>query len=326
MPVVDHIAISSNFYGAFSVSTNGVLAYARSAATADLVWFARDGRRMGVAAPRGAYADFRLSPNGRDLAVAEVEPHSQLPDLRLLDLVRGTNSRLTMSPATDASPVWSPDGTHIVFRSNRENVHDLYMRAPNGNGDDEPLLKTASAKYPTDWAGQSIVYHSNNAQTRFDLWAVSMQHPDQPRPLLRSEYDEVQGQISPDGRWLAYTSNVAGRFDVYVEPLLDKGQRWQVSVGGGSDPRWRGDGKELFYIAPDGTLMAVDAGASPNLDPGPPRALFPLHDLSVQPPYLSAYNVDRDGQRFLVRVPVGSLQALPLTLLVHWSPTAAVSR
>jgi eukaryotic-like serine/threonine-protein kinase len=326
VPLVDQIATSSSFYGAFSASANGVVAYAHNAATAELVWFGRDGRRLGVAAPKGAFADFRLSPNGRYLAVADVDPHTQLTDLRLLDMVRGTNSRLTMSPATDASPVWSPDGTRILFRSNRENVHDLYVRAANATGDDELFLRTAAAKYPTDWTSQYIVYHSGDPRTRFDLWAVPVGHPDQPRPLVRSEYDDIQGQVSPDGRWLAYTSTVAGRLDVYVQPLSEKAQRWQVSVAGGSDPRWRADGKELFYIAPDGTLMAVDTGADSNFDPGRPRSLFHLSGVSAQPPYLSVYNVDADGERFLVRVPVGSLQTLPLTLLVHWSPAAQLSR
>jgi eukaryotic-like serine/threonine-protein kinase len=321
VPVVDRIATSSNFYGAFSASANGVLAYATSAAMAELIWFARD-----VAAPRSAYADFRLSRNGRHLAVAEVETHTQLTDLHVIDLVRGTNSRLTTSPATDASPVWSPDGTRIVFRSNRERVHDLFARAANGSGNDELLLNTPAAKYPTDWTSQFLVYHTIDPRTRFDVWAVPVGDANQARPLLRSEYDEVQGQISPNDRWIAYTSNVAGRLDVYVEPLAEKGQRWQVSVRGGSDPRWRGDGNELFYIAPDGMLMAVDTGSDSNLDLGRPRPLFHVSDVSAQPPYLSVYNVDAGGERFLVRVPVGSLQTLPLTLLVHWRPTAHISR
>jgi Tol biopolymer transport system component len=328
VPVVDHIATSSNFYAAFSASANGVLAYATSAPTAELVWFSRDGRRLTEAAPRGAYADFRLSPDGRHLAVSEVEPHTQLTDLRLIDMQRGSNSRLTMSPATDASPVWSPDGTRIVFRSNRERVPDLFVRAANGSGDDEPLLKSAAPKYPTDWTpdGQFIIYHSSDPRTRFDLWAAPVDHPDQPRPLVRTAYDEMQGQISPNGRWLAYASNMAGRFDVYVEPLFHKGRRWAVSVAGGFDPRWRRDGRELFYVAHDGTLMAVDPGTGPNFDPGRPRPLFRVSDVSSQPPNLSAYDVDAGGQRFLVRLPVGSVQSLPLTLLVHWSPTTHLSR
>jgi dipeptidyl aminopeptidase/acylaminoacyl peptidase len=132
--------------------------------------------------------------------------------------------------------------------------------------------------------------------------------------------------LSPNGRWLAYTSNLAGRLDVYVVPLFDKGQRWQVSVAGGSDPKWRADGKELFYIAADGMLIAVDTGSESNFAPGLARPLFRLSYLSFQPPHMSVYNVDAGGERFLVRVPNGSLQTLPLTLLVHWSPTIQLSR
>jgi len=326
--LVDRIATSSSFYGAFSTSGNGVLAYATNTSTAELVWFARDGRRLGVASPRGAYADFRLSPDQRHVAVAEVEPHTQLTDLRLIDLIRGSNSRLTTSPATDASPVWSPDGTRLVYRSNREKVHDLYVRGADGSGGDEPLLKSAAAKYPTDWTpdGQFLVYHTSDPRTRFDLWAVPVDHPDQPRPLVRTEYDEVQGQVSPNGRWLAYTSNLAERLDVYVEPLFAQGPRWQVSVAGGSDPRWRRDGKELFYVARDGTLMVVNTGPEEAFDPGRPRPLFRLAGFSTQPPYLSAYDIGAGGQRVLVRVPIEPMQTTPLTVLVHWSPNPPASR
>jgi Tol biopolymer transport system component len=324
VPITDRVATSSNFYGAFSASFNGVLAYATNTSAAELVWFGRDGQRLGVAAPSGAYVDFRLSPDGRHLAVAEVEPHTRLPDLRLIDLIRGTNTRLTTSPATDASPVWSPDGMRIVFRSNRESVHDLYVRAANDSGDDELLLKSDAAKYPTEWTldGQFIVYHSTDARTGFDLWAALVGRPDRPRLLVRTEYEEMQGQVSPNGRWLAYTSNFSEHLDVYVEPLFQKGRRWHVSPSGGSDPRWRRDGEELFYVALDGMLSAVNIGSGSNLDPGQPRPLFRLADSSQQvAPYLSAYDVDARGERFLVRVPLGSVQTLPLTVLVHWSPT-----
>ncbi len=326
--IVGRIATSSNFYAAFAASANGVLAYATNASAAELVWFGRDGRRLSVAAPRSVYADFRLSPDERHVAVAEVEPHTQLTDLRLIDLNRGSNSRLTTSPATDASPVWSPDGTRLVYRSNRERVHDLYVREADGSGEDESLLKSAAAKYPTDWTpdGRFLVYHTADPRTRLDLWAAPVDHPDQARPLVRTEYDEVQGQISPDGRWLAYTSNLADQLDVYVEPLFAQGRRWQVSVAGGSDPRWRRDGKELFYIARDGMLMAVSTGAEASFDPGRPRPLFRVAGHSPQPPYLSAYDVGAGGQRFLVHTSLESMQTAPLTVLLHWSPNARPSR
>jgi len=324
--IVDGIATSSNFYGAFSASTNGVLAYATKAFAAELVWMGRDGKRLSVVGPRSGYVDFRLSPDGRYLAVAEVDPHSGRPDLRLADIVRGTNVRLTTSPADDASPVWSPDGTRIVFRSNRESVLDLYMRSANAGGADELFLKTPLAKSPTDWsrAGNFIVYQVVDDATRYDIWAAPIAPPHTPRPLVRTPFDEMQGQISPDGRWLAYTSNQSSRLEVYVQPL-GSDTRWQVSVDGGSDPRWRADGKELFYLARDGRLMAVDVTTHPSFDAGPPRGLFRISDAAVIPPYTSAYDVDASGQRFLVRMPLESLQTQPLTVFVNWSPLPRTS-
>jgi eukaryotic-like serine/threonine-protein kinase len=326
--IVDRVATSSNFYGAFSASNNGVFAYATSASVAELAWLGRDGRRLGVAAGPGRYVDFQLSPDSRYVAVAEVEPLSDRSDLRLVDLVRGANLRLTTSPATDASPVWSPDSARLLFRSNRESTHDLYVRPAAGGGEDQLLLKTSAGKYPTDWSpdGSFVVYHVNGERTHHDVWAVPIEHPDEPRPLVQTEFDEMQGQISPSGRWLAYTSNQSSRFQVYVQPLQADGRKWQISTDGGSDPKWRADEKELFYIGRDGRMMSVDLSAVAAFDPGTPRSLFPLRDFAVAAPYLSAYDVQRDGQRFLVRVPIEDLQTHPLNVLVHWSVPDRITR
>jgi eukaryotic-like serine/threonine-protein kinase len=317
VPIVDRVATSTNFYGAFSASNNGVLAYATRASRAELVWMGRDGSRLGGAIGAGEYIDFRLSPDGRYLAVAEVEPYSGRSDLRLVDFARGANLRLTTSPATDASPVWSPDGARLIFRSNRERDHHLYVR-PTIGGKDQLFLKAGGAKYPTDWSpdGTVVVYHSSHAPTRHDIWAVPLDHPDRARPLVQTEFDEMQGQLSASGRWLAYTSNQSSRLEVYVQPVHPDGRRWQVSTAGGSDPKWRADEKELFYIASDGWLMAVDMTG---VEPGKPRPLFRLHDVSTVSPFLSAYDVQRDGQRFLVRMPIEEIRTHPLNVLVHWT-------
>ena len=319
--LVDHVATSSNFYGAFSASSNGVLAYASSTSQAELAWMGRDGRRLGLVAGPGRYVEFHLSPDSRYLAVAEVEAHSDRADLRLLDLVRGANLRLTTSPATDASPVWSPDGTRLAFRSNREQIHDLYIRPAAGGGEDQLFLKTSAAKYPTDWSpdGSFVVYHTNGKRTQHDVWVVPVDHPDQPRPVVQTEFDEMQGQISRSGRWLAYTSNQSSRYEVYVQPWQPDGRKWQISTDGGSDPKWRADDKELFYIARDGRLMSVDLSTVPTFDPGTPRPLFPVPDSAPVAPFLSVYDVQRDGQRFLVRVPTEDRQTHPLNVLVNWS-------
>jgi dipeptidyl aminopeptidase/acylaminoacyl peptidase len=145
----------------------------------------------------------------------------------------------------------------------------------------------------------------------------------EPRPLVRTGYDEVQGQISPDGRRLAYTSFItANKPEVYVQPLDGHGDGWEISVGGGSDPRWRSDGSELFYLRPDGMLMAVPLRAHGTFAPGTPQPLFRLSGVTVSPPYISAYDVDPSGQRFLVRLPLQDPQTEPLTVLLHWKVPA----
>src|SRR5262249_16000952 len=154
------IAGSSNFHAAFSTSQTGMLAYASRAASAELVWFDRTGARIGTVGAPAEYVDFRLSPDGQQIALSEVHPQTHRPDIRVLDLVRGANLRLPSDAATDASPVWSPDGSQIVFRSNPAGLHDLYLKPANGAARTVPVLKTPYGKYPTDWTpdGRDIVY------------------------------------------------------------------------------------------------------------------------------------------------------------------------
>jgi Tol biopolymer transport system component len=321
-PIVADIATASSFYSAFSVSGD-VFAYASRSGFATLAWLGRDGRQLGAALAPGNYVDFQISRDGRYVAVAQIDQHVEFPNLRIVDLKRGTNLVLTTSPATDASPVWSPDGTRIVFRSNRELEHDLYVQSANGGGEAR-FLKTPTAKYPTHWSpdGKFVVYHSFDDETRFDIWAAPVDHPESRYPLVRTKADETQGQISPNNKWLAYTSNISSRLEVYVQLMTDDGRKWPISVDGGSNPKWSADSRELFYLAPDNRLMSVDvaAAAGAGLEPGTPRALFSLSDVSITRPFLNRwYDVDPTGTRFLVRIPAATVQTAPLTVLVHWS-------
>jgi serine/threonine protein kinase len=323
VPVAEGVGGSSSFYGAFSASNTGVIAYASSASQAEVDWFDRSGTKRAVAAARSRYVDFRLSPDARRIALAEVEPHTGRPDVQILDLLRGHKLRLTFSRSTDASPVWSPDGSTVVFRSNRDGVHDLYLHASGGTGDDQLFLHTDSAKYPTDWApdGSYIVYHANS-QPGWDIWMAPVSpRREEPRPLVQTEFDEAQGKVSPDGHWLAYTSfKTSDRPEVFVQAIKGEAHQWQISVAGGADPHWRGDGSELFYVQPDGMLMSVSMRLHGTFDPDRPRALFRLPGIRIGAPYFSSYDVDPSGKRFLVRVPLESARTRPFTVLVNWSP------
>ena len=314
--IVSSVAGSSNFSAAMSASQTGILAYTSSAATSELVWMDRAGARVGTVGGPAEYADFRLSPNGQQLAVAEVDGQSQHPDIRVLDLTRGSKLRLTSDEATDAASVWSPDGRQIVFRSNRGGLHDLYQAPANGSGSRTLLLTSEFAKYPTDWFpdGHGIVYHTFQGNTGADIWQVS---PDgaQAKPLVQTPFDEMQGQVSPDGQWLAYASLETGQAEVYVRSLVDPGSRWQVSAGGGTDPRWRADGHELFYVSTDSWLTLVPFA---NGTPSKPTRLFEVHVAPSVQPYMSNYNVSPDAGQFLVKVPVHDVASTPIHVLTNW--------
>jgi hypothetical protein len=157
----------------------------------------------------------------------------------------------------------------------------------------------------------------------YDIWTVPLDRPAETQPLLRTEFNEVQGFISPDGSWLAYTSDESSRLEVYVQPMLRKGRKWQISVDGGSDPRWRGDGRELFFLGRDLRLYAVDVHTGIELEPGTPHPLFKIAAATVLPPYLATYDVDATGRRFLVRVPLEQIETQPLHVLVPWSHLAS---
>jgi len=316
LPVISAVAGSSNFSSAVSVSQTGLLAYASSAATSELVWVDRTGRRVASLGAPAEYADFRLSPNGEQLAVAEVDAQSHHPDIRVLDLTRGTKLRLTSDAATDATPIWSPDGKRIVFRSNPDGLHDLYQTAANGSGARTLFLKSPYAKYPTDWLpdGRGIIYHTFQADTGSDIWLAA---PDgsHATPLVQTAFDEMQGQVSPDGRWLGYTSLETGQAEVYIRSLVDTDTRWQVSAGGGVDPRWRGDQRELFYVSADSWLTVVSFA---NGAPAAPARLFEVHLAPAVLPYMSNYNVAPDGERFLLKVPVHDVTSTPIHILTNW--------
>jgi Tol biopolymer transport system component len=219
-----------------------------------------------------------LSPDATHIAATR-SPNRALGglDIWVTDTERGV-SRLTSDPATDQLPVWSPDGKRIVFASNRKGTLDLYEAPFNSGGSEKPLLELPGTTSPTDWSsdGRFVLFTEMSPTSGYDLWALPMFGDQKPIPVANREFDEVSGRISRDLRWVAYESNEAGRFEIVVQAFRDPTVKWQISSGGGMQPRWRGDGKELFYVAADGTLMAASISLSPDgrtLQPGPPVPL-----------------------------------------------------
>jgi Tol biopolymer transport system component len=256
------------------------------------------------------------------VAVSVFDPTSKdwASDIWLLDVSTGARTRLTFDRAADFEPVWSPDGDHIVFASTRGGTLDLYRRSVSGSGPDELLLTSDTAKHSEAWSpdGRFLTYSSLEPKTKYDVWLLPLVGEQKPQPFLHSQFSEGQSQISPDGRWIAYTSFESNRMEVYVRAFPAGAGQWQVSTSGGGDPRWRRDGKELFYIAANGILMTVAVESGRVFTPGIPQPLFDTRINHLWDDARNHYDVSLDGQRFLVATPIDNLGSLPLTVVVNW--------
>src|SRR5512143_2963052 len=307
--------------GVFSASENGVLAFGRftGAGSSELAWFDRAGKKA-VLGDRAGYADVEISPDGRRTAVTVFDSALKTRDLWIFDLARGLRTRLTFDPAEENTPIWSPDGSRIVYSMLVGGTLELYQKATDGTGAAEVLLADHRHKLPACWSpdGRFILYMvDNGAPTEWDLWLLPLFGDRKPFPFLQTPFNETQGRFSPDGRWIAYVSNESGRYEVYVTPFPGPGGKWQISSGGGSShfmwPRWRRDGKEITYLSPDGVLMAAAVNAhGVKFESGKARPLFTPRAAGRWP-----YDVAPDG-RFLVNTAVGRPAWAPLTVVVNW--------
>jgi len=309
---------------ALSASLAGPIVY-RAGSTGvrrQFVWFDRSGRELGAigdadgAAPEAP----TLSPDAKRVALYRTVNGNL--DIWILDLGLGALNRFTSEGTAEAGPIWSADGSRIVFNSNRTGVFDLYEKPASGIGKEQLLLATAQNKQALDWSPDSrfILYRSPGEKTGFDLWALPLVGERKPFPVVQTVFEERDGQFSPDGKWVAYQSNESGRVEIYVRPFPDPGPSQQVSPNGGAQVRWARDGRELFYIGLDGRLMAVPVlMGSGKLETGTPAPLFATHvGGALQATIRQQYMVSPDGQRFLMN----NVQetTLPITVIVNWTP------
>jgi len=301
----------------FSVS-NGVLVYrvgTTGPGLSALAWFDRKGQELGVAGDSGSNVcqDVAISPDASRVAVSRADPavSGSSQGIWLLDLARGVSARFTFDVALDASPVWSPDGSRIAYGGSRAGGMGIYERAANGTSTERTLISpVGEPMYPNHWSrdGRFLLYTKEAGSTRSDLWVLPLSEGGTPAgesiPFATTKYSESEGMFSPDGHWIAYTSDESGKEEVYLGSFpasQGEGIKIQISRNGGRQPHWRGDGRELFYLSLDKKMMAVEVSQTGSVHLGAPTLLFELPANVEQSDYSAwPWDVTTDGKRFLI--------------------------
>ncbi|MEO8100359.1 MAG: protein kinase [Acidobacteriota bacterium] len=316
-------SVAANGRAAFSVSQSGYLIFAEGVtggAVRRLVWMDRNGKETGVI-ETGPFAAPALSPDGKFLAIARQQT-GKLADVWVVDLARQVPSKITFDEATDTSPVWSPDSLRVAFQSLRNGQFQIYTKAASGLGDDQLLLKADVTLVPTDWSmdGKFLLFIWQRSISNRDFYAFPMTGPagkPEPIPVQTSAFDELAPAFSPDGKWIAFSTNESGQYEVVVRSFPGNERKIQVSTGGGMQPQWRRDGKELYFRGLDGGVRAVPIKSLAPFEPGVPALLFSSR-ITDAAPAGKIYSPNADGSRFLVNQPVTAGQQIPLTVVQNW--------
>ncbi|HJT89560.1 MAG TPA: hypothetical protein VJ732_16940, partial [Bryobacteraceae bacterium] len=325
-PVAEHVG-TTQAIGIFSVSPGGTLAYRGGGAGQifQLTWFDRQGKTLGTSGQPGPDQYVAISPDGTHVASRDALVNAN-GDIWTLDLSRGVRTRLTFQQNAGSPPLWSPDGSRIAFAAGGA-LDTLFEKPSSGAGEAKELFKKeGEIKVPSSWSrdGRFLLYYTVGGKTHDNLWVLPLEGNRKPDLLLGTPFNEAQAAFSPDMRWIAYTSDESGYNEIYVRPFLAAGPsgapalgdgKWQISKDGGTDPKWRSDGKEIFFQAPpQGTAkMAVEVEANGAVfEAGVPRRLF------TAPPDFG-WDATGDGKRFLLAIPPGQQQAdTPITVVLNW--------
>jgi Tol biopolymer transport system component len=321
-------------YAYFAASLSGTLIYrATPPPSTQMTWFSRDGGALGdVGEPIPLADPPMLSPNGAQFAISRPVPSEHTADLYLYTFSPYRMLRLVRGPSVNESPAWTADGARITYASRRGDHYDLYQTDANGNGRQTALLESAESKFPDSWSRDNyLIYRSTGAATGQDLWLLS---PAGKRfPFLVSPAREFDARFSPDGRWIAYLSDESGVVELYARSFSPGagagppaiGVRVPVSSRGAGMPRWRGNGHELFFVAPNGDLMSVAvtevaaSASTTTLRVGDPDRLF-------RAPSPTHWDAAPDGRRFLFNIPVGPRSMAPFTVVMNWqAPSPSLS-
>jgi serine/threonine protein kinase/Tol biopolymer transport system component len=329
--VADSVGTNGSYLGMFSVSGNGILVTSSGGnGNRQMVWYDRQGKVLSRTGEPARRDEMSLSRDGTRVAEGRVDTQGSW-GVWVMDLARGTSSRFTFESTGAGNAIWSPDGSQIIYAGGGGQSADIFRKSSNGATKEEVLFHSDTLKTPLDWSsdGRWLLYAERGKDTGSDLWAL----PDasgpaelkrKPMPYLVSSFNEAQANFSPDGKWVAYSSNESGTVEVYVRPFpASSGGKWLVSNGGGNQVRWRPDGKELFYTAPGGTLMAAEVHATRSaFEVGGPKPLFRpqiLGGLGGGPFSSWRYGISRDGQRFLINTALEQSASVPITVVTDWT-------
>ncbi len=318
----------STYWGAFTVAENGtVVLHQRSGASlSQMTWYDREGQVLGHAGDPGILGNLGISPDGDRVVFDVADPKAKNIDVWIHDLKKNTSTRFTFDPTEETTGVWSRDGKMIAYRSaaQRIQLHEQLLRLKNSNGfEADRGLATAPQEsadmLPNSFApgDQQLLATSQTRKGESTLEIVSVKDHTL-TPFLPGSRSKANGQISPDGKWVAYESDETGEWEVFISPYPGTGGKLQVSRGGGREPRWRGDGKEIFYLDPKGWLVSVAVGSEGNLSTGAPARLFETHARApISSTDFFTYDVTPDGKRFLVDRYVRPPAVAPLSIILH---------
>jgi Tol biopolymer transport system component len=323
VPVAEEIATGgfAGRTGAFTVSEAGALLYQSGSLLSQLTWFDRSGSQIGTVGEPDDIATLELSSDRAKATVMITDPRTRTRDVWIYDLARGVPARLTFTNDDEVSSVWTPDGKWIIFDSARSGSFDIYRKPVNGTIADELLVGTFVNERPTSVSadGRHVIYEAGSPDTPAaafgDIWILPLEGERVPFPFLTTPLNEIRPKFSPDGRLVKYESNETGSYEIYISTFPDAGAKVRVSQNGGIWGRWAVDGREMFYMTPDYTLMSASVSVSGGvIHVGTPRVLFATRAKRLFFPY----DVSADGQRFLINAMPEDAGAAPLTLLVNW--------
>jgi serine/threonine protein kinase/Tol biopolymer transport system component len=304
----------------FSVSGGGLLVTqtGRGASLSQMTWFDRAGKPSGTIGGPGLYNNVRISPDGGRIATDQTDPDGRTTDVWIHEPATGIVTRLTFDPSLHQMPLWGPDGRQVLFGWNRALGWHLYIKNADGSGSEQEVadMGVSGESRGMDWSreGKSILFGKGT-----ELWTLSW--PERvAKPLLQPKWTARNAQFSPDGHWFAYSSNETGRMEICVSSFPSGEGKWQVSNSGGFEPRWRADGKELFYLSPELNMMAAPVTTGVTFKSGSPVALFQAHPRKpISSQDVFSYDVSADGQKFLMITKGDETNFSPLSVLLNWA-------